>query len=136
VVGSGRAVSQPKEVVIGVLYPLSGNAAQVGIDSTPRRADAQCGVLVARASERGVEFFRTTPHDGRYSQAMFDFMKELEQRKNSRAGSRDRAVLRAIERDVLDPQVVEAGLQLAIAEPTDRTRRTPDATLSSAPSSP
>src|SRR5688572_3453745 len=28
----GAPMAQPKEIVIGVLYPLSGNAAQVGID--------------------------------------------------------------------------------------------------------
>ena len=28
----GAPVAQPKEVVVGVLYPMSGNAAQVGID--------------------------------------------------------------------------------------------------------
>ena len=30
---SAAQAQAPKEVVIGVLYPLSGNAAQVGIDS-------------------------------------------------------------------------------------------------------
>ncbi len=30
---SKPGISQPKEVVIGVMYPLSGNAAQVGVDA-------------------------------------------------------------------------------------------------------
>ena len=29
---AGVPLAQPKEVVVGVLYPMSGNAAQVGID--------------------------------------------------------------------------------------------------------
>src|SRR5688500_40555 len=30
---SQPGISQPREVVIGVMYPLSGNAAQVGVDA-------------------------------------------------------------------------------------------------------
>jgi branched-chain amino acid transport system substrate-binding protein len=155
----------PKEVVIGVLYPLSGPVAQVGIDSvnavklaaevvngkhdlniplarteglpalggarirlvivdhqgkpdvgqaeaerliTQEKAHALFGAyfssVTATASqvaerygipymnaesssptltERGFKwFFRTSPHDGHFSVAMFDFMKELEKRRN------------------------------------------------------
>jgi branched-chain amino acid transport system substrate-binding protein len=169
-VTSGRAVSQPKEVVIGVLYPLSGNAAQVGIDSTnavklaadivnndmtinvplakgqglpglggakirlvvvdhqgkPDVGQAEAERLITQEkvhalfgayfsgvtatvsqvaerhgvpmlnaessspalTERGFKFFfRTSPHDGHFSQAMFDFMKELERRKNIKVKS-------------------------------------------------
>jgi branched-chain amino acid transport system substrate-binding protein len=165
VMTSARAVSQPKEVVIGVLYPLSGNAAQVGIDSanavklavdivnndmnlsvplakgqglpglggarirvvivdhqgkpdvgqaeaerlitqekvhalfgayfsgvtaTVSQVAERHGVPIVNAessspalTERGFKFFfRTSPHDGHFSQAMFDFMKDLEKRRN------------------------------------------------------
>ncbi len=156
--------AQPKEVVIGVLYPLSGPVAQVGIDSvnavklateiingkydlnvplarteglpglggakvrlvvvdhqgkpdvgqaeaerliTQEKVHALFGAyfssVTATASqvaerygipylnaesssptltERGFKwFFRTSPHDGHFSLAMFDFMKELEKRR-------------------------------------------------------
>ena len=156
----------PKEVVIGVLYPLSGPVAQVGIDSvnavklvteminsggsslnlplgktaglpglggakirlvivdhqgkpdvgqseaerliTQEKVHALFGAyfssVTATASQvaerygvpflnaessspgltdRGFKwFFRTSPHDGHFSVAMFDFMKDLEKRRN------------------------------------------------------
>ena len=158
-------MAQPKEVVIGVLYPLSGPVAQVGIDSvtaaklaaeiinaggstlnlplgktpglpglggakirlvivdhqgkpdvgqaeaerliTQEKVHALFGAyfssVTATASqvaerygmsylnaessspgltERGFKwFFRTSPHDGHFSVAMFDFMKDLEKRR-------------------------------------------------------
>jgi len=163
-------VAQPKEVVIGVLYPMSGNAAQVGIDCvnavklaadivngnhdlnlplgkgeglpglggakirvvvvdhqgkpdlgqaeaerlvTQEKAHALFGAyfsgvtqtiaqvaerngiphLNAESSspaltERGLKwFFRTSPHDGHFSQAMFDFMRDLERRRNMKIKS-------------------------------------------------
>jgi branched-chain amino acid transport system substrate-binding protein len=159
------AQTPPKEVVIGVLYPLSGPVAQVGVDAVnavkmavevvngnhelnlplargeglPGLGGAKIRVVVvdhqgkpdvgqaeaerlitqekvhalfgayfssvtATASqvaerygipylnaestspgltERGFKwFFRTTPHDGHFSQAMFEFMKDLEKRRN------------------------------------------------------
>jgi branched-chain amino acid transport system substrate-binding protein len=159
------AVPQTKEVVIGVLYPLSGNAAQVGIDcvnavklavdivnngtsanlplakggglsglggakirvvvvdhqgkpevgqaeaerlitqekvhalfgayfsgvtATVSQVAERNGVPIMNAessspalTERGFKyFFRTSPHDGHFSQAMFDFMRDLEKRRN------------------------------------------------------
>ncbi len=162
---SQPVVSQPKEVVIGVMYPLSGNAAQVGLDAvnavklaadivnanhdinvplgkgeglpalggakirlvivdhqgkpdigqseaerliTQEKVHALFGAyfsgvtgtaaqvaerngipfLNAESSspaltERGFQwFFRTSPHDGHFSVAMFDFMKDLEKRRN------------------------------------------------------
>jgi branched-chain amino acid transport system substrate-binding protein len=163
--GAGPALAQaPREVVIGVLYPLSGPVAQVGIDSvnavklaaeivngkhdlnlplarteglpglggakirlvivdhqgkpdvgqaeaerliTQEKVHALFGAyfssVTATASqvaerygvpylnaessspgltERGFKwFFRTSPHDGHFSVAMFDFMKELEKRR-------------------------------------------------------
>jgi branched-chain amino acid transport system substrate-binding protein len=166
-VGAGvvpDATSQTKEVVIGVLYPLSGNAAQVGIDcvnavklaadivnndvnvgvplgkgeglpglggakirlvvvdhqgkpeigqgeaerlitqekvhalfgayfsgvtATVSQVAERNGVPILNAessspalTERGFKyFFRTSPHDGHFSQAMFDFMRDLESRR-------------------------------------------------------
>ncbi len=160
-----HAATQPKEVVIGVLYPMSGNAAQVGIDCvnavklaadlvnndvnlnvplakgeglpglggakirlvivdhqgkpeigqaeaerliTQEKVHALFGayfsgvtatvsqvaerngipILNAESSspaltERGFKyFFRTSPHDGHFSQAMFDFIRDLEKRRN------------------------------------------------------
>src|SRR5574341_1079962 len=120
----------PKEVVIGILYPLSGPVAQVGIDSVnavkmaveiinsggstlnlplgksaglPGLGGAKISSVTATASqvaerygmpylnaessspgltERGFKwFFRTSPHDGHFSVAMFDFMKDLEKRR-------------------------------------------------------
>jgi branched-chain amino acid transport system substrate-binding protein len=162
---SQPGVSQPKEVVIGVMNPLSGNAAQVGVDAvnavklatdivnahhdlnvplgkgeglpnlggarirlvivdhqgkpdigqseaerliTQQKVHALFGAyfsgvtgtaaqvaerngipfLNAESSspaltERGFQwFFRTSPHDGHFSVAMFDFMKDLEKRRN------------------------------------------------------
>jgi branched-chain amino acid transport system substrate-binding protein len=159
------SAQMPKEVVIGVLYPLSGPVAQVGIDSvnavklavdivnnkhdlnlplarteglpglggakirlvivdhqgkpdvgqaeaerliTQEKVHALFGAyfssVTATASqvaerygmpymnaesssptltERGFKwFFRTSPHDGHFSIAMFDFMKDLEKRRN------------------------------------------------------
>ena len=155
----------PKEVVIGVLYPLSGNAAQVGIDSVnavrlavdiinanhdlnlplgkgeglpglggakvrvifvdhqgkPDVGQAEAERLITQEkvhavfgayfsgvtqtvaqvaerygvphlnaessspllTERGLKwFFRTSPHDGHFSQVMFDFIRDLEKRRN------------------------------------------------------
>ncbi|MEX2148320.1 MAG: ABC transporter substrate-binding protein [Candidatus Rokuibacteriota bacterium] len=162
---SKPGISQPKEVVIGVMYPLSGNAAQVGVDAvnavklatdivnanhdlnvplgkgeglpnlggarirlvivdhqgkpdigqseaerliTQEKVHALFGAyfsgvtgtaaqvaerngipfLNAESSspaltERGFQwFFRTSPHDGHFSVAMFDFMKDLEKRRH------------------------------------------------------
>jgi branched-chain amino acid transport system substrate-binding protein len=162
---SQPVTSQPKEVVIGVMYPLSGNAAQVGLDAvnavklaadivnanhdinvplgkgeglpalggakirliivdhqgkpdigqseaerliTQEKVHALFGAyfsgvtgtaaqvaerngipfLNAESSspaltERGFQwFFRTSPHDGHFSLAMFDFMKDFEKRRN------------------------------------------------------
>ncbi len=163
-----RATAQaqaPKEVVIGILYPLSGPVAQVGIDSTnavkmavdiinnggstlnlpvgktaglpglggakirlvivdhqgkPDVGQAEAERLITQEkvhalygayfssvtatasqvaerygvpylnaessspglTERGFKwFFRTSPHDGHFSVAMFDFMKDLEKRR-------------------------------------------------------
>ncbi|MBI3636769.1 MAG: ABC transporter substrate-binding protein [Candidatus Rokubacteria bacterium] len=159
------ATAQVKEVVIGVLYPLSGNAAQVGLDSVnavklaadivntnvdlnvplgkgeglpglggakirliivdhqgkPDVGQAEAERLVTQEkvhalfgayfsgvtqtvaqvaerygvphlnaessspalTERGLKwFFRTSPHDGHFSVVMFDFLKDLEKRKN------------------------------------------------------
>jgi branched-chain amino acid transport system substrate-binding protein len=156
----------PKEVVIGVLYPLSGNAAQVGLDSVnavklaaeiinnggsglnlplgktpglpglggakirliivdhqgkPDVGQAEAERLITQEkvhalfgayfsgvtqtvaqvaerygvphlnaesssptlTERGLKwFFRTSPHDGHFSQVMFDFIRDLEKRRN------------------------------------------------------
>src|SRR5438105_3811470 len=160
-----HAATQPKEVVIGVLYPLSGNAAQVGLDcvnavklaadivnndvnvnvplgkgeglpglggakirlvivdhqgkpevgqaeaerlitqekvhalfgayfsgvtATVSQVGERNGVPMVNAessspalTERGFKyFFRTSPHDGHFSQAMFDFLRDLEKRRN------------------------------------------------------
>jgi branched-chain amino acid transport system substrate-binding protein len=160
-----RAATQPKEVVIGVLYPLSGNAAQVGLDCVnavklaadivnndvnvnlplgkgeglpglggakirlvivdhqgkPELGQAEAERLITQEkvhalfgayfsgvtatvsqvaerngvpmlnaessspalTERGFKFFfRTSPHDGHFSQAMFDFVRDLEKRRN------------------------------------------------------
>ena len=164
-VGSARAQA-PREVVIGVIYPLSGNLAQIGIDSVtairmaaeifnsrselnlpstrktteglPGLAGAKIRLIVvdhqgkpelgqaeaerlitqekvtallgcvhssvtATASqvaerygvpfmngesssptltERGFKwFFRTSPHDGHFSQAMFDFIRDFEKKR-------------------------------------------------------
>jgi branched-chain amino acid transport system substrate-binding protein len=159
------ANTQVKEVVIGVLYPLSGNAAQVGIDSVnavklaaeivngrydlnlplarteglpglggaklrlvvvdhqgkPDVGQAEAERLITQekvhalfgayfssvtgtasqvAERRGIPFvnaessspaltergfkwfFRTSPHDGTFSQVMFDFIRDLEKRRN------------------------------------------------------
>lgn len=159
------AAPQVKEVVIGVLYPLSGNAAQVGIDAsnavklaaeivngkhdlnlplarteglpglggakirlvvidhqgkpdvgqgeaerliTQEKVHALFGAYFSSVTgtasqvaerqgipfvnaessspaltERGFKwFFRTSPHDGTFSQVMFDFVRDLEKRKN------------------------------------------------------
>ncbi len=156
--------AQVKEVVIGVLYPLSGNAAQVGLDSvnavklaaeivnghydlnlplargeglpglggarirlivvdhqgkpdvgqgeaerliTQEKVHALFGTYFSSVTgtasqvaerygipfvnaessspaltERGFRyFFRTSPHDGHFSQVMFDFMRDLEKRR-------------------------------------------------------
>src|SRR5687767_3807733 len=161
----GAPLAQPKEVVIGVLYPMSGNAAQVGIDCVnavklaadivntnhdlnmplgkgeglpglggakirlvvvdhqgkPDVGQAEAERLVTQEkvhalfgayfsgvtqtiaqvaerngvphlnaessspalTERGLKwFFRTSPHDGHFSQAMFDFMRDLEKRRS------------------------------------------------------
>jgi len=158
------ALAQAREVVIGVLYPLSGNAAQVGLDSVnavklaaeivnghydlnvplargeglPNLGGAKIRVVVVdhqgkpdvgqaeaerlitqekvhalfgayfssvtgtasqvaerygipyvnaessspALTERGFKwFFRTSPHDGHFSQVMFDFMRDLEKRR-------------------------------------------------------
>lgn len=158
-------ISQPKEVVIGVMYPLSGNAAQVGVDAVnavklaadivnahhdinvplgkgeglPNLGGAKIRLIIVdhqgkpdlgqseaerlitqekvhalfgayfsgvtgtaaqvaerngipfvnaessspALTERGFQwFFRTSPHDGHFSVAMFDFMKDLEKRRN------------------------------------------------------
>jgi branched-chain amino acid transport system substrate-binding protein len=165
ILAAGPVAAQPKEVVIGVLYPLSGNSAQVGIDcvnavklaadivnsshdlnlplakgegltglggakirlvvvdhqgkpdvgqseaerlitqekvaalfgayfsgvtQTIAQVAERSGVphLNAESSspaltERGLKwFFRTSPHDGHFSQVMFDFMRDLEKRRN------------------------------------------------------
>jgi branched-chain amino acid transport system substrate-binding protein len=157
--------AQVKEVVIGVLYPLSGNAAQVGVDSvnavklaaeivngnydlalplargeglpglggarvrlvivdhqgkpdvgqgeaerliTQEKVHALFGAYFSSVTgtasqvaerhgipyvnaessspaltERGFKwFFRTSPHDGHFSVVMFDFIRDLEKRKN------------------------------------------------------
>lgn len=162
---AGAPVAQPKDVVIGVLYPMSGNAAQVGIDCVnavklaadivngnhdlnmplgkgeglpglggarirvvvvdhqgkPDLGQAEAERLVTQEkvhalfgayfsgvtqtiaqvaerngiphlnaessspalTERGLKwFFRTSPHDGHFSQAMFDFMRDLEKRRS------------------------------------------------------
>jgi len=162
--GAGPAAAQ-NEVVIGILYPMSGPVAQVGLDSvaavktaveivnnganlplplarggglpnlkgarlrlvvadhqgkpdvgqadaermiTQERVHALFGAyfssVTATASQvaermgvpflnaessspgltaRGFKwFFRTSPHDGHFSQVMFDFMRDLEKRKN------------------------------------------------------
>jgi branched-chain amino acid transport system substrate-binding protein len=159
------ANTQVKQVVIGVLYPLSGNAAQVGIDSVnavklaaeivngrydlnlplarteglpglggaklrlvvvdhqgkPDVGQAEAERLITQEkvhalfgayfssvtgtasqvaerhgipfvnaessspalTERGFKwFFRTSPHDGTFSQVMFDFIRDLEKRRN------------------------------------------------------
>jgi branched-chain amino acid transport system substrate-binding protein len=161
---SQPVVSQPKEVVIGVMYPLSGNAAQVGVDAVnavklaadivnanhdinvplgrgeglPNLGGAKIRLIIVdhqgkpdvgqseaerlitqekvhalfgayfsgvtgtaaqvaerngipfvnaessspALTERGFQwFFRTSPHDGHFSVAMFDFMKDLEKRR-------------------------------------------------------
>jgi branched-chain amino acid transport system substrate-binding protein len=166
----GAPAAQPKEVVIGVLYPLSGNAAQVGIDCVnavklgveivnakhqldvplargeglpglggarirvvvvdhqgkPDLGQAEAERLVTQEkvhalfgayfsgvtqtiaqvaerngvphlnaessspalTERGLKwFFRTSPHDGHFSQAMFDFMRDLEKRRGMKIKS-------------------------------------------------
>ncbi len=167
--GAGAAVAQPtqNEVVIGVLYPMSGPVAQVGLDSVaavktaveiintgarlplplakggglPNLGGAKIRVIVAdhqgkpatgqaeaerlitqekvhalfgayfssvtatasQVAERmGVPFlnaessspglttrgfkwfFRTSPHDGHFSQVMFDFMQELEKKRGTK----------------------------------------------------
>jgi branched-chain amino acid transport system substrate-binding protein len=165
--GAGAAVAQPNEVVIGILYPMSGPVAQVGLDSVaavktaveiintgaklplplarggglPNLGGAKIRVIVAdhqgkpatgqaeaerlitqekahalfgayfssvtatasQVAERmGVPFlnaessspgltargfkwfFRTSPHDGHFSQVMFDFMQELEKKRGTR----------------------------------------------------
>lgn len=162
---SQPVISQPKDVVIGVMYPLSGNAAQVGIDAVnavklaadivnanhdinvplgkgeglPNLGGAKIRLIIVdhqgkpdigqseaerlitqekvhalfgayfsgvtgtaaqvaerngipfvnaessspALTERGFQwFFRTSPHDGHFSVAMFDFMKDLEKRRN------------------------------------------------------
>jgi branched-chain amino acid transport system substrate-binding protein len=162
---SQPVISQPKEVVIGVMYPLSGNAAQVGVDAVnavklaadivnanhdinvplgkgeglPNLGGARIRLIIVdhqgkpdigqseaerlitqekvhalfgayfsgvtgtaaqvaerngipfvnaessspALTERGFQwFFRTSPHDGHFSVAMFDFMKDLEKRRN------------------------------------------------------
>jgi branched-chain amino acid transport system substrate-binding protein len=162
---SRPVTSQPKEVVIGVMYPLSGNAAQVGVDAVnavklaadivnanhdinvplgkgeglPNLGGAKIRLVIVdhqgkpdigqseaerlitqekvhalfgayfsgvtgtaaqvaerngipfvnaessspALTERGFQwFFRTSPHDGHFSVAMFDFMKDLEKRRN------------------------------------------------------
>jgi branched-chain amino acid transport system substrate-binding protein len=162
--GAGAAVAQPNEVVIGILYPMSGPVAQVGLDSVaavrtaveiintganlplplargrglPNLGGAKIRVIVAdhqgkpatgqaeaerlitqekahalfgayfssvtatasQVAERmGVPFlnaessspglttrgfkwfFRTSPHDGHFSQVMFDFMQDLEKKR-------------------------------------------------------
>jgi branched-chain amino acid transport system substrate-binding protein len=162
---SPPVISQPKEVVIGVMYPLSGNAAQVGVDAVnavklaadivnanhdinlplgkgeglPNLGGAKIRLIIVdhqgkpdigqseaerlitqekvhalfgayfsgvtgtaaqvaerngipfvnaessspALTERGFQwFFRTSPHDGHFSVAMFDFMKDLEKRRN------------------------------------------------------
>jgi branched-chain amino acid transport system substrate-binding protein len=164
---AGVAVAQPNEVVIGILYPMSGPVAQVGLDSVaavktavdiintgaklplplarggglPNLGGAKIRVIVAdhqgkpatgqaeaerlitqekahalfgayfssvtatasQVAERmGVPFlnaessspgltargfkwfFRTSPHDGHFSQVMFDFMQELEKKRGTR----------------------------------------------------
>jgi branched-chain amino acid transport system substrate-binding protein len=163
--GPASAPAQVKEVVIGVLYPLSGNAAQVGVDSVNAvklatelvNGNHDLGVPLARGeglpglggakirlvvvdhqgkpdvgqgeaerlitqekvhalfgayfssvtgtasqvaerhgipyvnaessspalTERGFKyFFRTSPHDGHFSQVMFDFIRDLEKKRN------------------------------------------------------
>jgi branched-chain amino acid transport system substrate-binding protein len=164
--GAAPALAQaPKEVVIGVLYPMSGPVAQVGIDCVnavrlaaeivngkfdlnlplarteglpnlggakirlvvvdhqgkPEVGQAEAERLITQEkvhalfgayfssvtatasqvaerygvpylnaessspglTDRGFKwFFRTSPHDGHFSLAMFEFMKELEKRKN------------------------------------------------------
>ena len=162
---SQPVISQPKDVVIGVMYPLSGNAAQVGMDAVnavklaadivnanhdinvplgkgeglPNLGGAKIRLIIVdhqgkpdigqseaerlitqekvhalfgayfsgvtgtaaqvaerngipfvnaessspALTERGFQwFFRTSPHDGHFSVAMFDFMKDLEKRRN------------------------------------------------------
>ena len=161
---SQPVISQPKDVVIGVMYPLSGNAAQVGVDAVnavklaadivnanhdinvplgkgeglPNLGGAKIRLVIVdhqgkpdigqseaerlitqekvhalfgayfsgvtgtaaqvaerngipfvnaessspALTERGFQwFFRTSPHDGHFSVAMFDFMKDLEKRR-------------------------------------------------------
>jgi branched-chain amino acid transport system substrate-binding protein len=163
--GPAPVPAQVKEVVIGVLYPLSGNAAQVGVDSVNAvklatelvNGNHDLGVPLARGeglpglggarirlvvvdhqgkpdvgqgeaerlitqekvhalfgayfssvtgtasqvaerhgipyvnaessspalTERGFKyFFRTSPHDGHFSQVMFDFLRDLEKKRN------------------------------------------------------
>lgn len=163
IVSAGPALAQPKEVVIGVLYPLSGPVAQVGIDAVaavqtaveiinedvalgvplgpgaglPNLGGAKVRVIVAdhggkpevgqseaerlitqekvhalfgtyfssvtatasqvaerlqvpflnaestspNLTQRGFKwFFRTTPHDGEFTQVMFDFMADFKKK--------------------------------------------------------
>jgi len=165
--GAGVVGAQPNEVVIGVLYPMSGPVAQVGLDSVaavktaveiintgaklplplarggglPNLGGAKIRLIVAdhqgkpatgqaeaerlitqekvhalfgayfssvtatasQVAERmGVPFlnaessspglttrgfkwfFRTSPHDGHFSQVMFDFMQELEKKRGTK----------------------------------------------------
>lgn len=161
---AGRPAAQTKEVVIGVLYPMTGPVAQVGIDSVnavkvaldiinndvninvplgkgvglPRLGGAKVRIVVVdhqgkpdiglaeaerlitqekvhalfgayfssvtntasqvaermgipylnaessspALTERGFKwFFRTSPHDGHFSVAMFDFMRDFEKKR-------------------------------------------------------
>ena len=148
----GPAAAQPKEVVIGVIYPMSGPSAQAGIDNKPafeiaaeiangttalpfpfyqrlkgmpglkgakvRLADVERLItqekiravvccwhsnVTAAASQvaeryglpfvnaesssppltaRGFKwFFRTSPHDGHFTQVMFDFFRDFQARR-------------------------------------------------------
>lgn len=165
-----QGAAQQKEVVIGVIYPLSGPVAQVGIDAVaavetaveiinndvdlnvplgpgkglPNLGGAKVRIVVAdhggkpdvgqaeaermitqekvhalfgayyssvtatasqvaerfqipylnaestspKLSKRGFKwFFRTTPHDGEFTQLMFDFMKDFQKKKGIKLGS-------------------------------------------------
>src|SRR6266446_1697916 len=78
---SATSAKAQQEVKIGVLYPLSGPTAQIGVDAV---AAVKTAVEIVNEGAdlpltlRGLKyFFRTSPTDETFSQLMFDFLKDF-----------------------------------------------------------
>src|SRR5258708_738044 len=72
--------AQTSEVVIGVIYPLSGASAQIGVDAQ-KAFETSADNSSPSLHRRGLKFyFRAAPHDEMFSTAMFDFFDSLKKK--------------------------------------------------------